>query len=355
MTHLSDFSYLERVSQNVLIAAYILYVIWTVDNFQSFEWRKLKKMEHKTIIAIFVLLDIVFFVVYDFIAVDFKYREGFYSNPKTGKIQTKPAARYSEHDKFLADEVCGPLINLSFSLQSSATFLLMAYYQEIIKKSMLMCKMPIQSFMSSTEHKIYTVYSAVSFSLYFILGKIFSGSEILRVVCPQLLFHFENLLCISLIAWINIRISLLTKNISDGGGPTYRKFEARLSAVRRQNTLLGACIAMEMFGLGLINMDILFWKFGGFLPVFYENKYRTDVLTCMFSLGISLHTLPIVNILFPQEKLNTGGARLATCDRSSVVGAGSIVTGSHVILVSTHTPVRRRSGTVDALLGDKTS
>jgi len=298
--HLSDFSYLERLAHMLAISVYVVYMVWKVDRFNSFSWEKIRKFERKTMISVFVGSYYLLFMTYDFIAVGLKYKEGFSFNSKTKAITTKSVKLYDPRDHYLAVSVCGPLLNLWASFQTTGCFLLLSYYREVIEVSTKMSKVGKVNFMSSFENQLYTWFAFGSFAAYFVLGKVFSYNNDLEVVCPQILFSFQNVLLICLFVFISVRIHSLTKTMAERAGTTCKEFEARLRSVLRLNFVLILCIVLEL-ALGLINVDILIMLFSRAPAAFYHDKFSTDVLTCIFSIGASLIIVPIVHILFPSR------------------------------------------------------
>lgn len=69
MTHLSDFSYIERGTLNVFFFCWMLERIWSTDKFACLHPRKIWKRELKSICTFLILLSVAICIVYDAIAI----------------------------------------------------------------------------------------------------------------------------------------------------------------------------------------------------------------------------------------------------------------------------------------------
>ncbi len=306
MTHLSDFSYCERGIQSMFVLGWVLHQLWHADRFASLSPARLLKANLKTMTAYMLLLSQVSIVLYDLIATSFKYEEGFYDDPTRGIIQ-QPSSRFSEASKTKV-AICGQLINLSFTMQSSGLFLLLAYINSFISSTMKMQAKSssgnsgqLSSLMSQTENKMVMVYSASSIFVYPILTQLFTG--LLSVVMPQVLFHVENLILVAITLVTNKRMdAMMKKFLYSADGAAENPAAIAIKKIIFYNNCLCVSLLSEAFGLGVINIDILNFKFWGGSPFIYASKFLTDFWTVFFSFGISTACLGPFGILTQSAK-----------------------------------------------------
>ena len=301
MTHLSDFSYCERGIQSIFVLGWVLQQLYKADRFASLSPARLFKLNLKTLTMYMLLLSQLSIILYDILATSFKYEEGFYDDPVRGIIQ-QPSTRFSDVTKVKV-AICGQLINLSFTMQSSGLFLLLAYINTFISSTL---KMQAKSagntgVMSQAETKIVMLYSASSIVVYPILTLLFTG--LLSVVMPQVLFHVENLILVAITIVTNQRMDKLMKKFlynADGGAEN--QASRAIKNIMFYNNCLCVSLLSEAFGLGVINIDILNFKFWGGTAFIYASKFMTDFWTVFFSFGISTACMGPFGILTQSAK-----------------------------------------------------
>jgi hypothetical protein len=124
MTHLSDFSYLDRLVVQAFLLVLILMRIWDHSGFEVFRKKNVRSLKFG--ITILALSSLFLIILSDAMATRIKYGEGFVDDPEKGIIQA-PKDTYSEYNKRLLIPT-DLFINLSFTFKSSAEFLLLAFW-----------------------------------------------------------------------------------------------------------------------------------------------------------------------------------------------------------------------------------
>ncbi|KAI8991479.1 hypothetical protein BDF20DRAFT_904117 [Mycotypha africana] len=132
MTHLSDFSFLQRAIGSSYVLIWFIYRLHTTGGFACLRFSKIKQGELKNIVSSKI-----------------KYEEGFVRLP-TGKIITKPEFLWNQADRDLVIPTDYSLC-IGFSLQSGTLLLLQCFWNYLAK---LVAK---ARFMSSKEFKFYII------------------------------------------------------------------------------------------------------------------------------------------------------------------------------------------------------
>jgi len=282
MTHLSDFSYLDRLVMNFFIIIWMLHRVWEIDGFHVFRLQNFKKFRLKTVATGLLLLSISLFIIYDIVATTIKYREGFYVSADHGIIQ-KPSEYFTTEDKNLL-YFTDVLLNLILTFKSSAEFLIIALWNFLSRA------LTNKSFMSSWEFKSYAAYSIMSLIAYpTVQFSIVNVSTLYSLITPQIMYNFENLIIITLLQLANWRLWKTVKNL-----PTTSPSLVRIRYYIRMNHLMSFTIFCEFFGLSIINFDILNHE-----RFIYYNKFWTDFLTKIFTFGFTFTYAIAFLILYP--------------------------------------------------------
>jgi len=133
--------------------------------------------------------------------------EGFWTNPKTHEIQSKPAQDWTEED-ILHVEPLYYTLACSLSLQNCAFFLLQAFWSYISKS------VTKSSFMSSFEFKFYVVASCGVVVLFPTIQYLFRNDFVYREVVPHLIFCILLFTAGALGMRVHFRLVALIKSAS---------------------------------------------------------------------------------------------------------------------------------------------
>eukprot|EP00475_Leptophrys_vorax_P042483 TRINITY_DN80070_c0_g1_i1.p1 TRINITY_DN80070_c0_g1~~TRINITY_DN80070_c0_g1_i1.p1 ORF type:complete len:355 (-),score=73.19 TRINITY_DN80070_c0_g1_i1:49-1113(-) len=285
MTHLSDGSYSQRFVTSFAFLLLELFLIWDRDGFASFNLRT-SSHRMKGLSTILLLTSQVLMLCYDGVSTFFKYDEGLsYVNYS---ILAKPATKYADPNKTLV-EVANNLLNISWTLKSSALFLALASWNYAV------CNMVnFKNFHKSFEFKSYVGYSLTSFVLYFIVARVFDNDVTLRTAAPQLVYHSECLV----LSVIMVRTN--RKFIDFCAGKVKDSVVERINGYIALNRLLISTILADGIALLIINIDIV--GHPSVERTIFNDKLATDLLTAIFSAGFVLtYPLAVLN-LHPNQK-----------------------------------------------------
>lgn len=291
LTHLSDFSYLDRLMTNFAVIVWMMARAWKADRFSAMSLKNLLKFRLQTVVLYMLFGAQLAFLVYDGIVTRIKYEEGFYYSAALDKAGPKPSSKYSAHNKdmvFVADAT----LNVVFTLKNSALFLLIATFAQIASKE-LRSK---GSFMSSGEFHAYTAWSFLSIVGYPILQVTMNkhSRKLYATVYPQIFYSFETLMTVALCQLTAYRLKKLRVGLPTGSSTRYR--------LEHYTTMLhcvSLCGLLDTFGLFSINVDILNEE----NRVIYKSKFLTDFFTKCFSFGICGVFVPAMLCLYPGERL----------------------------------------------------
>eukprot|EP01006_Ploeotia_vitrea_P042651 TRINITY_DN66648_c1_g1_i3.p1 TRINITY_DN66648_c1_g1~~TRINITY_DN66648_c1_g1_i3.p1 ORF type:complete len:478 (+),score=210.79 TRINITY_DN66648_c1_g1_i3:187-1620(+) len=285
LTHLSDYSYLDRGIVDLAIIGWALLHVNRVDGFASIRWQHLRAFRLKTVATIMTFVSLVIMVAYDTIATIFKYDEGFYYDPDTGNIKTMPKTKYSQTNKDLLVPT-DMLLNISWSLKNSAVFLLLAMYHHVARKECGRAQ-----FASSWEFKCYSIYSIVSILLYPFLQLFFDAvsTPLMSTIMPQFVYSAECFAIVLLMILTNRRLTALVAELKQSS------IVPRLNNFVRMNKFFMFSCFCDCLGLFTINVDILIDK------KIAGNKFATDLMTRIFNLGFNLTYVFIIFTLYPED------------------------------------------------------
>jgi len=100
LSHLSDYSYIERGFHDILILAWMLHRLKQNDFWSTLTWQSIRRVQLKPYATLLTLISIITFIIYDIICTKFKYEEGFVVNAN-GNIVTKSKTLYSDYNRQL--------------------------------------------------------------------------------------------------------------------------------------------------------------------------------------------------------------------------------------------------------------
>ncbi|KAL0089629.1 hypothetical protein F4703DRAFT_1914941 [Phycomyces blakesleeanus] len=152
MTHLSDFSFLQRVVSISYLTLWYIYRVCQLDRFQCFSPSRIRKGELKSIVSLLILIMLPFQLTYAFVldvaSSTVKYEEGYIQH--NGQYVTKPEMLWSQANKDYVVPTDYSLC-IGFSLQTSTLLLLQCFWNYLANL------VAGAKFMSSKEFKCYIV------------------------------------------------------------------------------------------------------------------------------------------------------------------------------------------------------
>ncbi|KAI3651468.1 hypothetical protein MP228_003679 [Amoeboaphelidium protococcarum] len=279
----TGFSYLDAAFTLIAYGVFILYRIKTNDGVRILSAKALKRIELKSVAIILLLLSLLVLVVYNLIAAVVKYRQGYYVDPVTGIIITRPLSEYNRQDQNIFPSI-SVLLNLSWTLQCASLFLLMALWNHMSKAELN------KQFMSSFEFKAYAIYSMVSLSIYPFLQVWYfiSQNVIVSGVVPIFVYVFQCVLLLVLSQVSRFRFKKLALQL-----PVQTKAHSRIKYYGRMNNFLTVSMLLIAVGLGAIAVDAIS------SDMFFYNQFILDVFTKLYTLGITSSYVIAILILLP--------------------------------------------------------
>ncbi|ORY98567.1 hypothetical protein BCR43DRAFT_487753 [Syncephalastrum racemosum] len=302
MTHLTDFSYLQRCVLEVYISAYLLYTIWQNDRFRCLKPSKIIDGELRSIITYLMILMMITQSSWDIISTWIKYSEGFLEIPTTGQIITKPFAYWKpEHQRFI--QPIDYIECVTFAMQTGVFFLLQCFWNylsnTVVKKS----------FMGSWEFKFYIIWALGSAAMFPVLQWRYSNDELLSEVVPQLAYSIEVLITAALGIRSHFRFSRLIRaaeqaivkkptsgstDVSQGQGRI--SIVVRLRYFRSMNTML-------VIVLGIYGTSLLILCADGLTTSMAINskKISLDILIATANMSVVFLWLLFISIFHPRR------------------------------------------------------
>ncbi|KAI8329214.1 hypothetical protein BC941DRAFT_210463 [Chlamydoabsidia padenii] len=266
MTHLSDFSYLQRDAQEIYLTAFLLMRMWQADGFKCLSPRRVINGELRSIVTWFMFLLMIAQASWDFLCTYIKYTEGFIQ-VAPGVIIGKPFQAWAPSNQNPI-EIMNYIQCVTFSLQVSILLLLQCFWNYL---SNVVAK---HTFMSSREFTIYIVWSISTIAMFPILQYFYKHTDLEEVV-PQTAYSCE-ILIVALLGFRNhIRFNRLIKASTGNGKKIDRQVTERLAYFRDMNLLLS--MALVAFGGSMLILCI-----DGFTTTKLVNshKFAADLLIC---------------------------------------------------------------------------
>ncbi|KAK9717267.1 hypothetical protein K7432_006350 [Basidiobolus ranarum] len=280
MTHLSDYTYLDRLVCNILALIWILYRIQSqVGAREALSIRRIRKGELRPLITILLLVSNLLAVIYDVIVAGIKYREGF--AVVGSAVVSKPKEFWTAEDLRILP-ISDSIIDFSFAFMTSALFLFQATWNFIVQSYI---KRP---FMNSMEFHLYLVYSSLSFVTYALLQFLYLSDKTQSTIIPQMFFCSEGFVLVAFTIINHVRLNRTLQEIEKTS-----RARKRLEVCMKLNVYLGIFISMMAVPLSIINIDMLT------VVVIAKNKLASDILMKFFNLGFPGTFIFLCMALYP--------------------------------------------------------
>ncbi|KAF9904607.1 hypothetical protein EC991_002536 [Linnemannia zychae] len=271
MTHLSDMSYLHRAVSTSWFYIWFLFYVSRWNRFEAFRLRRLQR--------------------YDIGSARIKYVEGFWTNPKTHEIQSKPAQAWTEQD-ILHVEPLYYTLACSLSLQNCAFFLLQAFWSYISKS------VTKSSFMSSFEFKIYVVASCFAVALFPTVQYLFRNDFVYREVIPHLIFSILLFTTGALGLRVHFRLVALIKNAALTLNESTLDVLEKLEYFKDMNVILTFSVFACSFSLGIVAGDGISPN-----PKIAANKFASDLLITNLNFFQVIIWVTLTLIFYPRKSV----------------------------------------------------
>ncbi|KAI9254826.1 hypothetical protein BY458DRAFT_589350 [Sporodiniella umbellata] len=282
MTHLSDYSFLQRVIGLSYIYLWYLFRIHQTSGYTALA--RLRQGEMKAVVSLLILFMIPFQLYYDIVSCTVKYREGFVQQPDL-LLVPKPESFWTQAHQQMVTPI-NYSICIGFSLQTGTLLLLQCFWNHLTKRVIG------TRFMSTKEFKVYVVWTGLNLLLFPLVEFNFAKASYdptYKEIMPQLLYSLEMLL-ISLLGIVSHRRfrSLFVS--------LHSMAQNRLRYYQQLNRSLS--IALFLFAVSLLTLTL-----DGLTQQKYLNRHKffADFFICQVNVLMSLIWILVILILYPSE------------------------------------------------------
>ncbi|KAK4515897.1 uncharacterized protein ATC70_010855 [Mucor velutinosus] len=288
MTHLSDFSYLQRCALEVYMGVFLFYRVWSNDRMRCLHPKRIFAGELRSIITVLYILMLVMQTSWDVVSTWIKYTEKFIVIPGTDKIISKPFDYWSKEHQDVA-QAMDYVECVNLSMQTGVFFLLQCFWNYL---SNTVAK---KSFMSSWEFKFYIFWALGSVAVFPILQWYYRNDESLRETAPQLAYSIEVLIT-SLLGIRSDRrfrrILNISRNLKHGGAAIVEK----LAYFKDMNIYLTTVLFFYALSLGTLCVDGLTAS-----KTINSNKFASDLLIANCNTASVLMWIVGISIFHPRR------------------------------------------------------
>ncbi|KAI8345346.1 hypothetical protein BD560DRAFT_411549 [Blakeslea trispora] len=292
MTHLSDFSFLQRASGLGFMFIWLLYRIFATRGHHCFYISKFKNGDLKSFVTASIFIMLPFQLYYDIITCKIKYEEGFVQ--MTGKILTKPEALWRQADKDMVIPTDYSLC-IGFSMQIGTLLLLQCFWKYLAK---MVAK---ARFMSSKEFKFYIVMTVLNVVLFPLIQYNFSQAGVydptFKEIIPQLIYGLELLLIAMLGIVSHFRFNKLLDNTYYHPNRNPRFMTHRIKYYQELNLLLSVSLFVFSTCLIILSSDGL-----GQSKTININKFASDFLICNVNVLSVVIWMLVILIIHPKKQ-----------------------------------------------------
>ncbi|KAH8549177.1 hypothetical protein BGW37DRAFT_445032, partial [Umbelopsis sp. PMI_123] len=295
MTHLSDFSFLQRAVELAFLYVWFLLRMWQIDRFACLRPSRIRQGELKSILSILILFMVPFQMAYDITSVKIKYEEGFMEIPGTTVIITKPALYWTTADQQLVIPTNYSLC-VGFSLQTGSLFLLQCFWNYLANS------VAKATFMSSKEFKFYVAWIFIAMALFPVLQWNFSRDvypSTWQEIIPELVYG-AALFIIAILGIISHfrfkRLIYQTRDSTNG-----KSITNKISYFKDLNFLLTICLLIDGACFIILSAD-------GLTTAQYLNshKFTADLFICIANFASVIVWFIVILIFHPKPGTGVG-------------------------------------------------
>ncbi|RKP16701.1 hypothetical protein ROZALSC1DRAFT_24978 [Rozella allomycis CSF55] len=293
MTHLSDYSYVDRGIGVLIFFFWAMNHVYTVDRFYCFHPTKLRKRDPKTLCTVLIFASMIFLIIYDILGMYIKYSMGFWYDASKEQCVTTPKTRYPA--AFIPVLITTDFFfNLAWGTKGSAMFLIQLTWHHVSKQYAAKT-----DFLSSREIQVFKLVSVISIVMYPLLQFAFVPGTLLSTITPQFVSNAQ-LLVASVLSWYTSkRFSKLKEGL-----PVNSRGSQKLTHYIQKNRLLGVYLFMEGFFLFVINLDYFTTKYT------MHSKFLLDLLTRILNFGFVMVYPTALELLFPLDVIRGEGGTM---------------------------------------------
>ncbi|KAI8391546.1 uncharacterized protein BYT42DRAFT_557249 [Radiomyces spectabilis] len=287
MTHLSDFSFLQRMVSLSYLFVWYLYRVWTLDRFKCLSPSRFRQGELKSIVTLLVLFMLPFQLYYDVTSCKIKYEEGFVS--VFGHIFTKPESMWTKADQDLVIPTDYSLC-IGFSLQTGTLLLLQCFWNYLANS------VAKASFMSSKEFLFYIAWTFISFITFPVLQYNFSRDiydPTWKEIMPELAYGIELFFVACLGVVSHFRFQKLLSNSRESSNA--RSITHKIRYFQELNLLLAIVLFLDGLAFIILSADGLTGR-----KTLNVHKFSADFLICNINMCSVITWFLVILIFHPK-------------------------------------------------------
>ncbi|KAF9170283.1 hypothetical protein BGX20_009171 [Mortierella sp. AD010] len=228
-------------------------------------------------------------LAYDIGSARLKYVEGFWVNPSTGEIQSRPAQAWSSSDQVHVEPLYYILAS-ALALENSVFFLLQSFWSYISKS------VTKSSFMSSFEFKVNIVFSLFVMIVYPTIQYLFRNDIAYREAVPQLVFSIMTFITGVLGIRTHFRLSVLIKAARGVTNESTASVLRKLEYFKDMNLVLTFGFFGCSIPLGIASVDGLTTN-----PIIATNKFASDFLITNLNFFELIVWVTLILIFYPRK------------------------------------------------------
>ncbi|KAF9362505.1 hypothetical protein BGX34_006031 [Mortierella sp. NVP85] len=291
MTHLSDYSFVQRSVANGWFYIWFLGYVFKYDRFAALHYKRMIRFELRSIVTFLLLIAIPLHLAYDVGCAAIKYDEGFWANPKSNEIMGNPWFRWSQPNQDKASALDYALA-CGMALLTSIFFLLQSFYHYISKT------VTKSSFMSSFEFRLNIVCSCAVLVMFPLIQYLFRNDISFREAAPQMAFSAVLLVIALLGVRTHFRFKTLLKAALRSMSEASQGVAEKLEYFKDMNIVLTAAMGASGLSLGIASADGLRAN-----PVIAHNKFASDFLVANVNFFEFIIWVTVVMIFYPRRSV----------------------------------------------------
>ncbi|KAI8081317.1 uncharacterized protein BX664DRAFT_285247 [Halteromyces radiatus] len=292
MTHLSDFSFLQRMVSLAYLSVWFLYRVWKLDRFRCLHPHRFRQGELKSVVTALILVMIPFQLYYDVTSCKIKYEEGFAS--VFGHIFTKPEMMWTKADQELVVPTNYSLC-IGLSLQTGTLLLLQCFWNYLANS------VAKASFMSSREFLFYIIWTFVSIIIFPVLQYNFSREiydPTYKEIMPELVYGFEIFFVACLGVVSHFRFRKLLNNSRDSNNA--RSITHKIRYFQELNLILTVVLFIDAIAFIILSADGLTGR-----KTLNAHKFSADFLICNINISTLIVWFLVMLIFHPKPQGST--------------------------------------------------
>ncbi|KAI8338154.1 hypothetical protein BC941DRAFT_424725 [Chlamydoabsidia padenii] len=292
MTHLSDFSFLQRMVSLGYLSVWFLYRVWKLDRFRCLSPQRFRQGELKSVVTALIFVMIPFQLYYDVTSCKIKYEEGFASI--FGHVITKPEMMWTKADQELVVPTNYSLC-IGLSLQTGTLLLLQCFWNYLANS------VAKASFMSSREFLFYIIWTFVSIIIFPVLQYNFSRDvydPTYKEIMPELVYGFELLFVACLGVVSHFRFRKLLNNSRDSNNA--RSITHKIRYFQELNLILTVVLFIDSIAFIILSADGLTGR-----KTLNAHKFSADFLICNINISTLIVWFLVMLIFHPKPQGST--------------------------------------------------